>query len=103
MPMHLSVADFKMTVAVCELRYENAYLIYDYTGRICHEVRPLYTDCNVLSATPNQTTLQAKEGSFALELAQCRFSAHNPDGTLETFAKHSKGFFDSVTRNLDIK
>lgn len=99
----MTVADFKVASAVCELRYENAYLIYDRTGQVCHEARTLYTDCNVLSATPNQTFFQAKEGSFALELGQCRFSTTKPDSSLEKFAEHCKGFFDSVTRNLDVK
>jgi hypothetical protein len=101
--MPLSVADFKMTSAVCELRYENAYLIYDRTGRICNEARSLYTDCNVLSAAPNLTTFQANEGAFALELAQSRFSTNKPDNSLEKFSEQSKKFFDSVMSNLEIR
>ena len=101
--MPLSVADFKVKFAVCELRYENAYLLFDRTGQVCHEARALYTDCNVLSAAPNQTFFQANEGSFALELAQCRFSTFTPDSTLEKFAVHCKGFFDSVARHLDVR
>jgi hypothetical protein len=101
--MLLSVADFKVKFAVCELRYENAYLLFDRTGQVCHEARALYTDCNVLSAAPNQTFFQAKEGAFALELAQCRFSTFTPDGAMEKFAAHCKGFFDSVARNLDVR
>lgn len=99
----MTVADFKMTSAVCELRYENAYLIYDRTGQVCQEARSFYTDCTVVTAVPNQTIFQAKEGSFVLELAQCRFSTTKPDSTLEKFAEHCKGFFDSVTNNLEVK
>jgi hypothetical protein len=103
MPLNISVADFKMTFAVCELRYENAYLIFDRTGQVCQDARDFFTDCNVVSAAPNQTIFQAKEGSFFLELAQCRFSTTKPDTSLEKFAEHCKKFFDSVTGNLEIK
>ena len=103
MAMSLSLADFKMISAVCELRYESAYLIYDRTGLICHETRSIYPDCNVSSAAPNQTYLQFSEGSFALELTQCRFSTTKPDSSLEKFAGHCKSFFNSVVYNLDVK
>ncbi len=92
-----------MTSAVCEVRYESAYLIFDRTGQVCHDARTLFTDCTVLNATPNQTIFQAKEGAFALELAQSRFSTTRPDSSLEKFAEHAKKFFDSVTRNLEVK
>jgi len=99
----MTVDDFKMVSATCEARYENAYLIYDRTGQVCYEARSLFTDCNVLSATPNQTIFQAKEGSAALELMQSRFSSTRPDSSLEKFAGDCKKFLDSVTKNLEVK
>jgi hypothetical protein len=103
MPISISVSDFKVTTAVCEVRHENAYLLYDRTGMLCEEIQKSYTDCTVASATPNHTVLQAQEGSFNLELGACRFSSSKPDGTLEKFASHSKRFFDNVLYNLDIR
>ncbi len=61
MPIPMTVDDFKMVSATCEVRYEKAYLIYDRTGQVCHDACTLFTDCNVLSAAPNQTIFQAKE------------------------------------------
>jgi len=103
MPIPLSIADFKTVSAVCELRYENAYLIYDRTGQVCQEAKASYTKCNIMSAIPNQTIFQAEEGAFVMELSQCRFSTNKPDTSLEKFAGHCKSFFDSVTRNLEVK
>jgi hypothetical protein len=103
MPVPLSVADFKTVNAVCEVRYDNAYLIYDRTGQVCHEARRSYTNCNVLSASPNQTIFQSDEGAFALELSQSRFSTSKPDASLEKFAAHCKTFFDSVAVHLDVR
>jgi hypothetical protein len=103
MPIPLSTADFKVTSATCELRYENAYLIYDRTGQVFHDSRGLYTNFRVVNATPNQTLFQADEGAFALELSQSRFSTTNPDPSLEKFATNCKRFFDAVTILLDIR
>jgi hypothetical protein len=103
MPIPLSITDFKTTYAVCELRYENAYLIFDRTGQVCREAQASYTHCNVTSAAPNMTIFQADEGAFVLELSQCRFSTNRPDASLEKFAAHCKMFFDSVTIHLDVR
>jgi hypothetical protein len=103
MTSSLFVSDFKMSMAICEVRYENAYLLFDRTGLICNELRTLFTGLTVVTAAPNQTTLQAEEGSFALELTQCRFGSQKPDSQLEMFATHGKRFFDSVLYNLEIK
>lgn len=103
MTTSLTVSDFKTAMAVCEVRYENAYLIYDRTGLICDDLRRMFSNLSVVIASPNQTTLQADEGSCALELSQCRFGSQAPDNQLQSFASHSKRFFDSVLYNLDIR
>lgn len=103
MPLPLSVDDFKMISAVCELRYEDAYLLFDRTGQICTEARSNFSDCEVTSAIPNQSILRAKEGTFTVELKSCRVTTTSPDRPLETFATNCKKFFDSVTSHLDVK
>ena len=103
MPLRISVDDFKLISAVCELRYENAYLLFDRTGQICQEVKSHFTDCEVTSAAPNQTILKAKEGNLSVELKQCRVTSTSPDTSLETFAINCKNFFDSVSDNLMVK
>jgi hypothetical protein len=102
MPIKLTVDDFKLVSAVCELRYAEACLLFDRTGKICNEAKAQYTECEVVSAVPNQTVLRAKEGNFVVELKQCRLTTVTPDSSLEKFAANCKSFFDSVTSNLEI-
>ena len=99
----LSFSDFKPALAVCEIRYDNAYLIYDRTGLICDDLKRSFTDFAVINASPNQTVLRSEEGSFGLELNLCRFTTQKPDIQLAAFAAHSERFFDSVLYNLDVK
>lgn len=103
MPVRLSIDDFRVVNAVCELRYENAYLIYDRTGTICREAQTFFTNGTVSNAAPAQTIFQADEGSFVLEVSQCRFSTTKPDKSLERFAQHCKTFFNSATIHLDVR
>lgn len=102
-PLRLSVDDFKIISAVCELRYQEACLLYDRTGQVCTEAKARFTDCEIVSAAPNQTILKAKEANFVVELKQCRVTATSSDRALEDFAATCKAFFDSVTKNLEVK
>jgi uncharacterized protein (TIGR04255 family) len=98
----LRINDFKPFNVTCELRYKNAYLIYDRTGQILMELRHSFTDVNVASASPQQTTFTAEEGSFNIELGASRFTSSSLDKNGEKFANHCKTFFDTVADELQI-
>jgi hypothetical protein len=101
--MTISVADFKIHRAICEIRYEDAYLLFDRTGRVLQEMKNGFTELNVIEATPTKTTARSTEGAFALELRQSRVSAENPDSNLDAFTTSSKRFFDIVVDSLEVK
>jgi hypothetical protein len=103
MPMRLSIDDFKSTLAICEVRYEEAYLLYDRTGKIGDTLRKDFSDFKVVNAAPHQTTFKCKEGSFVLELKSCRFATKMAGGKLDSFGRNCKLFFDCVTANLETK
>lgn len=90
-------------LAVCELRYSEAYSLFDQTGRICKDLARLFTNFKVENPTPASTTMRADEGVFAVEMTQCRFTSQKPDTGLKLFAEHGKRFFDSILYNLDIR
>jgi uncharacterized protein (TIGR04255 family) len=102
MPSSLSVDDFKPFSTTCELRYKNAYLLYDRTGIILEDLRESFTDINVTVASPAQTAFTAEEGSFGLELGAARFTSLRLDKSGETFAKHCKAYFDTVAEHMRV-
>ena len=102
MPNPLTIDDFKPFSVTCELRYKNAYLIYDRTGQVIEDLREAFTDINVLASSPQQTSWTTNEGTLVLELGACRFTGVRPDKTAEVFAKGCKAFFDAVTHQLQI-
>jgi len=103
MPIPLSADDFKLYRGVCEVRYEDAYLIFDRTGIVFQRVRESFTNVEVMNASPNGSTFNSAEGRFGLEVAQSRFTADKPDHSLEGFSTHCKKYFDIVTDCFEIQ
>jgi uncharacterized protein (TIGR04255 family) len=102
MPTLLSINDFIPFSVTCEVRYKNAYLIFDRTGHILEDLREHFTNVQTSSASPQQTAFTAEEGSFTLELGACRFTTTQIDSSGEVFAKHCKLFFGTVVYHLNI-
>jgi uncharacterized protein (TIGR04255 family) len=102
MPSRLSFDDFKPLSITSELRYKNAYLIFDHTGHILKEIRESFSEINTVAATPQQSTFATAEGTFVIELGTCRFTSGQPDKDAETFARHCKVFFDAVADQFQI-
>ncbi len=98
-----NIDDFRLLRCVCEIRYANAYLIYDRTGEILHSLRDSFTNLNVASPGPNQTLFVADEGSFGLEIAKSHFIADTPNPKLEVFGAQCATYFDVVVDHLEIK
>jgi uncharacterized protein (TIGR04255 family) len=84
------------------VRYKNAYLIFDRTGKILEDLRERFTELEISSAAPQQTGFTAEEGTFNLEIGACRFTSSQVDGSGEVFAKRCKMFFDTVAQHLNI-
>jgi len=98
----LTIDDFKPFSVTCELRYKNAFLIYDRTGQVLQDIKNNFTNIAVTSGSPQQTAWVAEEGSFTLELGACRFTANRLDKNGESFAKHCEVFFDAVATQMEI-
>lgn len=102
MSTRLTFDDFKPLSVTCELRYRNAYLIYDHTGHVIKEVSEAFTNVAVQVASPQQTAFTSDEGNFTLEIGACRFTAAHFERNGETFARQCKAFFALATNELEI-
>jgi hypothetical protein len=99
----LTIDEFKLLRSVCEIRYANAFLIYDRTGQILRELSDSFTNLNVASPGPNQTLFVSDEGNFGLEVTKSHFIADTPNPKLEHFALHCNTYFDAITKLLEVK
>ncbi len=99
----LTISDFKPRQAICELRFPDAFLIFDKTGEIYHQLATKYTNLHNDNATPAQTQMSADEGTVSVELQALRLVDNHPDPKLEKFAANFKVLFDIASAKLDLK
>jgi len=99
----LTFDDFKPFTLTCELRYPNAYLIFDKTGQILNDLKETLTNISVSNAGPQQTAFASDEGSFHLEIGAARFTSGRPGRNAENFTKHCKAYFDALIERLEIE
>jgi uncharacterized protein (TIGR04255 family) len=102
MPPSLTFDDFEIMSQTCELRYDNAFLIFDRTGQIIYDLQKFVPNIGTVNATPPQTTFGVDGGVFVLELGACRFGSTQAKRKLEAFIEYCKVFFDAVTSQLRI-
>jgi hypothetical protein len=103
MPSPLTVSDFKPRQAICEVKYPDAFLVFDKTGDIFHELATRFKNLHNDAATPAQTQMSADEGVVGVELQALRLVDNKPDWKLDRFAANFKTLFDIAAEKLDLK
>jgi hypothetical protein len=102
MPLPLTTSDFTLRQATCELKYPDAFLIFDRTGNIYHYLRKKFRNVKNVSASPFQTQMTAEEGTIAVESQALRLTDNEADSKLERFAANFKVLFDIAVENLEL-
>jgi hypothetical protein len=98
----LTLSDFELRQATCELRYADSPLVFDRTGEIFHYLGSKFTNLHSDAATPTQTQMTADEGSINVQMNSARLTKNYLDSGLEKFAANCKVCFDFITERLDI-
>jgi hypothetical protein len=101
--MNLNFADFTLERAVIELRYSQAYRLWDRSGIIWSEAQRLWPDLHLIDANPAKTHFRiADKLELAVELENARAVALQPKhGHLDEFSDLATLFFKIVLENLE--
>jgi hypothetical protein len=102
MALPLTISDFTLRQATCELKYPDAFLVFDRTGIIYHHLTKRFKNVKNVSASPFQTHMTAEEGTIAVEGQALRLTDNEADSKLERFAANFKVLFDSAVENLEL-
>lgn len=102
MPTALTIEDFQLRQVTCEIRYPEAFVIYDRTGEIFQQLSKKFRNLRSLSPSPNQTQAVADEGTVVVELATARLTKDDPEAALTTFATDCRTLFSLVTTRLNV-
>lgn len=100
--MGLDIDDLRLDRGVAEVRYDNAYYLFDRTGVICEAARRKYPDLSMLEATPAKTAFQVGDITFVMELNQSRLVSAKPQKDLEEFSAASAWYFKLLADQLEI-
>lgn len=96
-----SLSDFQLRRVVCEVRYEDAFLLFDRTGAIFHSLKQSFTNLKVTNATPTSSTFESKEGTIVVEIGQSRLVSDRVTD-FEKFGEACRKFFSDITSHLEI-
>lgn len=98
----LELPDFVLQRATLEVRYEPAYLIWDKSGSIWHQVKQRWPELINKSANPNQTSFSLpKKYDLTVEHDKTFLISHRQK--IERTLEDIKFYIDLVRKTLDIK
>jgi len=99
----LSIDDFKLRRIVCEVRFPEAFLIFDRSGTVFQTLRREYPAVTQDQAAPTSIQMSSEDWVFTLELTQCRVTSKNLNSTrIEPFTAVCDYFFGLVIELLEI-
>jgi hypothetical protein len=102
--MSIDLSQFRVRQTVLELRYAAAFLVWDRSGAIWHEMSTRYLDLQVRTASPNiQSVRIDSKNDATVQINTCNVTTAYPSHNLDDFKKLSEAFFPIVISKLEIE
>lgn len=99
----LNLSDFRLTSAVLEVRYTNAYIIWDRSGKIWAEISSLWPGLNVLTVQPNVVVFRLENKyELSVQIDKAHIMDLKPTSNLDDFMERADKFIKLVIQNLEI-
>jgi len=99
----LNLSDFKLTQAVLEIRYANAYIIWDRSGKIWTEFSSLWPNLHMLTAQPNEVLFRLENKyELSVQIDKAHIIELEPTSNLDDFMERADKFIKLVIQNLEI-
>ena len=103
MPAKLQLNDFTLERSILEVRYPEAFTLWDSAGTTWNAVLREFPNLSLVKAEPGATTF--REGNrflLRVDLELCSVIYHKPDSSLKEFADLSTMFYANVVKHLEI-
>lgn len=98
----LRLSDFAFERAILEIRYPNAFELWDRSGALWIAALQKWNDLQVVSAEPSRTVFRGKQFELSTELQAARIVQHNPVLPLADFTGFAKEFVELVSGTLSL-
>ena len=100
----LSLSTFKLSQAVLEVRYEKAYRLWDYSGRLWGSVARMWPNLIPDTAQPNVSTFHLDNRyQLAVAMEKSHIVDMIPISSLKDFFERAKDFVKLITKFLEVE
>ncbi len=100
----LNLQDFKLTETVFEVRYDNAYLLWDRAGEIWSKVSSMWPDLKIEKVEPSIITFRLENKyQLSVNLDKAHIIDAKPSSSLNEFMEKADNFLKLVIQILQIK
>lgn len=103
MPAKLDLSQLKLCRAVIEIRYDNAYTLWDRAGLIWSKACSIWAGLKTIKAEPNTTTFILNERfELSVSIDKAHLIDAKPSSSLKEFMENAELFVNLVSDSLDI-
>ncbi len=100
----LNFSDFSLTRAVLEVRYANAYILWDRAGKIWADISSLWPDVKVMTVQPSTTAFRLEDKyDLSVQFDKAHIIDLKPTSSLDDFMERADRFMKLVIQHLEIK
>ncbi len=104
MKLSLSLDSMKLNKAVMEIRYDNAYLLWDRSGSIWSEMNSIWPGLIMKIAEPNTTTFVVDDRyELSVQIGKALFIDRKASRSLKEFKENAEIFVNQVAESLNLK
>lgn len=101
--MSLHISQFKLKKVAYEVRYRDAFLLFDRTGILLEDARKKWPTIKLESAEPKISAFKIDyRYSLQIKIDSAAIIAYNPKPSLEEFIEDAKSFETLVRKTLEI-
>ena len=102
--MSLFLSSFKKTQITFEIRYDEAFLLWDRTGSLFHSLSSHFKDIRSHTASPNQTIFYGdRRFVLSVGLERASITDHLPDQKNDKTFEIFEAFVSNVTLQLELQ
>lgn|GEM_PF-1316387 len=100
----MDLSTFKLLSATLEVRYEKAFRLWDYSGRLWAKVANMWPNLKIGTAQPNVSTFSLDERyQLSVALDKSHIGDTAPISSLKDFTEKTKDFVKVISQSLEIE
>jgi hypothetical protein len=101
--MPLNISQFKIHQVAFQVRYRDAFLLFDKTGSLAEEARKRWPTIKIEKGEPRISSFTVDDKyRLQVEINKATFIAYNPKPSLEEFIDDAHAFEEIIRKTLEI-